>query len=173
MELDKVISTRFSVRSYTNQKVERSLILEILEAARLAPSAVNFQPWHFIVITDHENLEDLHEVYQRAWFREAPACLVICSDHSKSWKRKSDGKDFADVDVAIAIDHLVLKATDLGIGSCWICNFDVPLARKKLKLPDEIEPLAIISIGYTTAGPPLKSRKSLKEMVHWEKFGTH
>lgn len=170
MDFAQVISRRFSVRSYTNQKVDRSLILEILEAARLAPSAVNFQPWHFIVITEQENLTDFQEVYQRAWFKEAPACIVVCSDHSKSWKRKSDGKDFADVDVAIAIDHLVLKATDLGLGTCWVCNFDVELVRKKLQLPNHIEPVALIPFGYSTSEAPPKSRKPLEEMVHWEKF---
>ena len=130
MELDKAIRNRYSVRSFTSEKIDRNIILEILEAARMAPSAVNYQPWHFIVITDPENLADIHEVYHRTWFREAPACIVVCSDHGQSWKRKTDGKDFADVDAAIAIDHLVLKATDLGIGTCWICNFDVEMTRR-------------------------------------------
>lgn len=172
MELDKIIRKRFSVRSFTDQIIEKETILEILEAARLAPSAVNFQPWHYIVVSYPSNLIELQKVYPRAWFREAPLCIVICSDHSKSWKRKSDGKDFADVDAAITIDHLILKATDLGLGTCWICNFDATLARKKLLLPDFIEPIAIIPIGYTKAIAPEKIRKPLSEMVHWEKFKT-
>lgn len=170
MDFDQIIASRFSVRSYTSQKIDQSLILEILEAARLAPSAVNFQPWHFIVITDLGNLTDFQEVYPRTWFKEAPVCIVVCSDHSLSWKRKSDGKDFADVDVAIAIDHLVLKATDLGLGTCWVCNFDVEMARKKLQLPDHIEPVALIPLGYSASEAPTKSRKLLSELVHWEKF---
>jgi len=170
MDFDQVIARRFSVRSYTSQKVDHSFILEILKAAQLAPSAVNFQPWHFIVITDPENLADFQEVYQRAWFKEAPACIVVCSDHTKSWKRKSDGKDFADVDAAIVIDHLVLKATDLGLGTCWVCNFDAEMVRKKLHVPHHIEPIALIPLGYTTSEAPQKSRKPLEEMVHWEKF---
>ncbi len=172
MELDKAIRNRYSVRSFTNEKVDRNIILEILEAARMAPSAVNFQPWHFIVITDPENLADIQEVYHRTWFSEAPVCIVVCSDHSRSWKRKSDGKDFADVDVAIAIDHLVLKATDLGLGTCWVCNFDVEMTRIKLQLPDHIEPIALIPLGFTTSEAPPKSRKQLSELVHWEKFTT-
>jgi len=170
MDFDQVISKRFSVRSFTSQKVEKSLILEVLEAARPAQSAVNFQPWNFIVITDSEILTDFSEVYQRAWFKEAQACIVVCADHSLSWKRKSDGKDFADVDVAIAIDHLVLKATDLGLGTCWVCNFDVEMASKKLQLPDHIEPIALIPLGYTISEAPAKKRKPIAEMVHWEKF---
>lgn len=173
MDFDKLIAKRFSVRSFTEQKVDRNTILEILEAARMAPSAVNFQPWHFIVITDPKNLAEIHEVYPRNWFREAPVCILICSDYSQSWKRKSDGKDFADVDVAIAIDHLVLRATELGLGTCWVCNFDVAMTRKIMRLPDSIEPIALIPLGYTTSEAPPKSRKSLSELVHWEKFTNH
>ncbi|MBV5315754.1 MAG: nitroreductase family protein [Prolixibacteraceae bacterium] len=173
MEFDKLIASRFSVRSYTRQKVERNLVLEILESARLAPSAVNFQPWHFVVITDPENIADFQEVYPRAWFQEVPVCIVVCADHSQSWKRKSDGKDFADVDIAIVTDHLVLKATELGLGTCWVCNFNVQLAQQKLQLPKHIEPMVIVPIGYTTAEAPLKSRKPISEIVHWGKFSKY
>lgn len=170
MKFDDLITKRFSVRSYTSQNVDRETILEILEAARMAPSAVNFQPWHFIVITDPGKRSKLHEAYPRDWFREAPVCILVCADHRQSWKRKSDGKDFADVDVAIAIDHLILKATELGLGTCWVCNFNAEIIRNQFQLPERIEPIAIIPLGYTTAKAPEKSRKSLSEMVHWEKF---
>jgi len=170
MEFYKLILQRFSVRSYTNRKVEKDVILQILEAARMAPSAVNFQPWHFIVISEPGNLQDFQEVYPRTWFREAPICIVVCADHSQSWKRRSDDKDFADIDIAIAVDHLILKATELGLGTCWVCNFDVALTRQKLQLPETIEPLVIIPLGYTTAEAPVKTRKPLSELVHWETF---
>ena len=170
MNFHELITKRFSVRSYTNQKVDRQIILDILDAARMAPSAVNFQPWHFIVINDPAKLVEFQEVYPRNWFREAPACIVACADHRQSWKRKSDGKDFADVDLAIAIDHLILKATELGIGTCWVCNFNAEMAVQILNLPDHIEPIAIVPIGYSTALSPDKSRKPLSEMVHWNKF---
>jgi nitroreductase len=170
MTFDTLITKRFSVRSYTPQKVDKQLLLEILEAARMAPSAVNYQPWHFIVITDEEDLQSIHEVYHRTWFREAPAVIAVCADHSLSWKRKTDGKDFADIDAAIAIDHLVLKATELNLGTCWVCNFNVEMARQKLELPDHVEPIALIPIGYTEATAPVKSRKELSEIVHWGKF---
>lgn len=173
MEFSKLIASRFSVRSYTKKPVERSLIFEILEAARLAPSACNYQPWHFLVLTEPDNLSDFQEVYPRNWFREAPVCIVICSDHSHSWKRKSDEKDFADVDVAIVTDHLILKATELGLGTCWVCNFDATLVRKKLRLPDHLEPMVLVTIGYTNSEVPVKIRKSLSEIVHWEKFTDH
>ena len=87
MEFSRLVSSRYSVRSFTKQKVDRNTILEILEAARMAPSAVNYQPWHFIVITNPENLTDIQEVYPRNWFREAPVCILFCPEHIQSWKR--------------------------------------------------------------------------------------
>lgn len=170
---DELILHRFSVRSFTSQPVEKQIILEILNAARLAPSAVNFQPWQFIVVTEPENLVGIHEVYPRVWFKEAPVCIAVCADHRKSWKRKADGKDFADIDIAIAVDHLVLKATEMGLGTCWVCNFDPALTRRKLLLPEYLEPLVLIPLGYTESSMPVKSRKQLNEMVHWEKFTDH
>lgn len=170
MTFKTLISRRFSVRSFSSRKVEKQVLLEVLEAARMAPSAVNYQPWHFIVITEKEDLLSIHEVYHRNWFSEAPAVIVVCTDHSQSWKRKTDGKDFADVDAAIAIDHLVLMATELNLGTCWVCNFNVEMTRQKLALPDHVEPIALIPIGYTETAPPAKSRKELSEMVHWGKF---
>lgn len=167
MKLINLITSRFSVRAYTTKKIEKALIVEILEAARLAPSAVNYQPWRFIVITDEHELASIHEVYHREWFREAPLCIVACANHSQSWKRKSDGKDFADIDLAIAIDHLILKATELGLGTCWICNFNVEMARQKLALPDQMEPIALIPVGYINSTPPEKKRKALSEIVQW------
>jgi len=172
MKLIDLITNRFSVRSYTDKKIEKNLILEVLEAARMAPSAVNYQPLHFIVITEKEDLASIHEVYPRNWFREAPVCIVVCADHTQSWKRKTDGKDFADVDAAIAIDHLILKATELNLGTCWVCNFDVEMTRKKLEIPSHIEPIAMVPLGFTNSTPPVKTRKELSEMVHWGKFKT-
>ena len=170
MEFNQLISQRFSVRSFLEKKVDRKILLEILDAARMAPSAVNYQPWHFVVIDEPEQLADFCKVYPRNWFREATACIVVCANHEKSWKRSLDGKDYADVDVAIVTDHLILKATEMGLGTCWVCNFDVELVRQKLQLPLHIDPVVIVPLGYTDVLPPVKMRKSLEEMVHWQKF---
>lgn len=166
MEMKKLIISRFSVRSLTNQPIERQILIEIPDAARFAPSAVNFQPWHFIVISDPEKLKAFHDVYPGNWLKEAPVCIVVCADHQQSWKRRSDGKDFADVDVAIVTDHLVLKATEMGLGTCCACNFDVNLTRKILQIPENIEPLVIVPLGYSNAQPPQKIRKTPAETVH-------
>jgi len=94
---------------------------------------------------------------------------VICADHSQSWKRKEDGKDHADVDAAITTDHMTLQATALGLATCWICNFYVDKTRELLKLPDQLEPLVILPLGYaldsTDPERHAEKRKSLKEIV--------
>lgn len=171
MQFTEVIQNRFSVRKFKKQEVPRDLIMQVLEIARQAPSAVNFQPWLFIVVSEKQQLNKLHAVYHREWFRTAPAVIVACADHSQSWKRTSDGKDFADVDLAIAVDHLILAATASGLGSCWVCNFDVPRCKELLELPGHLEPIAMVPIGFPDAEAPARKRKPLEEIVFWEKFG--
>jgi nitroreductase len=170
MELKDAIKERFSVRNYREQEVPRQEIEKILECTSLAPSAVNFQPWHFIVITGKSGLEAIWNVYHRPWFRSAPVIIVACVNHQESWKRGSDGHDFGEVDVAIALDHLTLAATACGLGTCWVCNFDVAGCKKILNLPDHLEPLALIPMGYPAITAPPKKRKSLHEIVSWEEF---
>lgn len=162
---------RYSVRNYLSTPVEKTKILKVLEAARLAPSAANYQPWHFIVVTKPENLAKLHAAYHREWFKTAPVVIVACADHSVSWKRKYDGKNSADIDVAIAIDHITLQAAELGLGTCWICNFDPVKCNETLNLPPHIEPIAMIPLGYPAdKKTPVKKRKLPDEIIRWEKF---
>ncbi|MDP4201952.1 MAG: nitroreductase family protein [Bacteroidota bacterium] len=162
---------RHSVRSFKAQSVEQEKIEYLLEAARIAPSAVNFQPWKMIVVTDKALLNQLQDCYPREWFSTAPACIVVCGDHNRSWKRSSDEKDYCDVDVAIAITHLTLAAADQGLGTCWICNFDVRKCVATLSIPKHMEPIAIIPIGYPTDPEDLteedKQRKPLSELVEY------
>lgn len=171
MDLRTVIENRYSVRSYKSTEVEKEKLIKILEAGQLAPSAVNFQPWHFIVVREPENHVKVSEIYHRDWFKEAPVYIIVCGDHNTAWKRKEDGKDHTDIDASIAIDHMTLQATELGLGTCWICNFYVEKCKDFFQLPDHIEPIAILSLGYPNDDKmPAKKRKSLEEIVHWEKF---
>lgn len=170
MELSDAIQQRFSVRKFKSQPVEKQKLMQILEAGRMAPSAVNYQPWHFIV-AEKEILVRLYSVYPAKWFQQVPMVIVICSDHSQSWKRGIDGKDSADIDAAIAIDHMTLMATSLGLGTCWICNFNVNRCAEILKLPRNIEPVAILPVGYPNVETPAKQRKNLSEIVHYNQFG--
>ncbi|SHI80412.1 Nitroreductase [Tangfeifania diversioriginum] len=171
MKFPQLIVHRYAVRDFESTPVEKHKLEKILEAARLAPSAVNFQPWHFIVVQAPENLEKMFAFYQRAWIRKAPVIILACADHSQSWKRGSDGKDYADVDVAIAVDHMALQAAELGLGTTWVCNFNAQKCAETLRLPLHIEPLVMLPLGYPAGDKiPEKNRKPVEEIIHWEKF---
>src|SRR6056297_3613497 len=148
MEFSALITQRYSVRKYKDRPVEKEKLLRILEAGRLAPSAVNFQPWQFWVFQQPENLEKIGSTYHRDWIGAAPVIILACADHSQSWKRGADGKDFADVDVSIAVDHMTLQAAELGLGTCWVCNFDAKKCAAILGLPGHMEPLVMLPLGY-------------------------
>lgn len=171
MKFSQLITHRYSVRDFDSKPVEKQKLEKVLEAARLAPSAVNLQPWHFLVVQSPENLEKMFAFYQRNWIRKAPAIILSCADHSQSWKRGSDGKDFADVDVAIAVDHMTLQAAELGLGTTWVCNFNAQKCAETLRLPLHIEPLVMLPLGYPAGDKiPEKKRKPAEEIIHWEKF---
>ena len=118
MDFIQLAKSRYSSRKYKQLAVEDNKLGYVLEAGRVAPSAVNFQPWYFVVVRD-ENLKNVQACYHREWLKTAPACIVICSDHSRSWKR-GDGKDHADIDAAIAADRrpttlVPLQVLELGL----------------------------------------------------------
>jgi nitroreductase len=165
----ELAKARYSCRKYDARMVEEGKLLRVLEAGRVAPSAVNFQPWHFYVIRESEKLRTFHAAYHREWFRSAPCVIVVCADHGQSWKRKSDGKDHADVDASITADHMTLQATELGLATCWICNFDPQATRSLLGLPDHLEPVVILPLGYPLdeADPERhgEKRKNLDEIT--------
>lgn len=162
-----LVLERHSVRSYrADMPVEEEKLNYVLDCARLAPSAVNFQPWKFVVLQSADAKAGLYPSYDRPWVREAPVVVVCCADHAQSWKRRSDGKDHADVDVAIAVEHLCLAAAEQGLGTCWVCNFDAEGLKASLQLPATLEPVAIVPLGYPTNPiPPEKNRKPLSEIT--------
>ena len=171
MSFLKLARERYSVRKYQDREVAEEKLLNVLEAGRIAPSAGNYQPWKFIVIRKRENLEKIYETYPREWFRQALVIIVICGNHKHSWVR-GDGKDHCDIDVAIAVDHMTLAATEEGLGTCWICAFDPGKCKQLLGLEDHWEPVAIIPLGYpATKGDPQRhesDRKRLEDVVQWE-----
>ena len=170
MTFRDLAEARFSLRNYDSRPVEQEKIDCLLECVRLAPSAVNFQPCVFYVVTDQVLLAQLQDCYNRDWFKTAPMCIVACGNHQQAWHRKLDGKDHTDIDVAIAVDHLTLAAVDMGLGSCWICNFDAQKCAQVLDLPEGVEPIVMVAIGYAaTDEKPLKKRKSHDELFVYKK----
>lgn len=171
MNFKDLAQNRYSVRSYQPLPVEKEKLLQVIEAALLAPSAVNFQPWKFVVVTETALLEKLQGCYHRDWFRSAPACIVAIGDHDKGWHRPTDGKDYTDIDVAIAIDHLMLAATEIGLGTCWICHFNAEQCASIFNLPSNLEPIAMIPIGYPLSNNgPEKKRKGIEQVVCWNTY---
>lgn len=166
--------TRYSCRNYKSVPVDENTITTIMRAVQVAPSAVNFQPWHFIIVSSDENKKKAYEAYPREWIKTAPLLIIACGDHSVSWKR-NDGKDHVDIDVSIAIDHLMLQAAELGLATCWVCNFNETILKHNFNLPDHITPVAIIPLGYPNdiCDPDRHKvkRKPLEDFVHWEGFG--
>lgn len=172
MSIDKLFLERKSVRSFSNKKIDKKSILELLNAARIAPSAVNYQPWRFFVCNTPDMKQRIAESYPRKWFESAPLYIVACADNSQSWKRAADNKDHGNIDVAIAVTHLILKATELRLGTCWVCNFDANILKDALNLDKVLEPVAIIPIGYPSHNVTFetddpKKRKSIEEFTEW------
>ncbi len=169
MQFLELTEKRYSVRSYKPGQVEDDKLQQVLEAARLAPTAANRQPIKFIVIHTVGREAELSRIYDRSWFVQAPVVICACATPNQAWVRR-DGKNYCNVDVAIAMDHLILAATELGLGTCWIAAFDATAAREVLGLPDEVEPVAFTPIGYPNDEPRPKTRKPLTELVKYERW---
>lgn len=169
-ELKQIFEKRCSVRSFAKAEVEQEKINAMIEAFRLAPSAVNRQPWRLYVVSSPKMKAAIVSAYERDWFAEASLYFVVCSRHDESWVR-ADGKDHADVDVSIATEHLVLEATALGLGTCWVCNFDATACKKVLGITDKAEePVVIIPVGYPKDESLWKKEKSRKQVSDFVKF---
>ena len=169
MEFSELIETRYSVRAYKPDPVEDEVLHQVLEAARLAPTASNRQPFQLIVVTTAGREAELRRVYDSDWFAQAPLVICVCGIPAQGWTR-SDGKNFTHVDVAIVMDHLILAAANLGLGTCWIGAFDPTATREVLGLPDGVEPIAFTPLGYPADRPGPKKRKALSELVRYERW---
>jgi nitroreductase len=169
MGILELIHNRFSVRSYKTDPVEQEKIDVILNAARMAPTASNRQPFNIIVIHTKGREEELLSIYQRDWFVQAPLILCICGVPDAAWVRR-DGRQFLFVDVGIVMDHVVLTATELGLGTCIVAAFDEVNARRVLSLPDEIEPILFTPLGYPLDTPRIKQRKNIEDLVKYDRW---
>ncbi len=164
MEYLQLIERRYSVREYKSTPVEDEKLERLLEAARLAPTAANRQPFRLIVIPTKGREAELRRIYGRDWFTQAPLVIGICAVPAEGWSRK-DGKNYAEVDATIAFDHLILAAHDLGLGTCWIAAFDPAAAKEILGLSEGEEPLAFTPLGYPADEWKPKKRRSLRELL--------
>lgn len=169
MDYVQVVKSRVSVRNYDpEKKVPKEVLKRILEAGRLAPSAANRQPWHFLVVTSQEILAQVKQSYSAPWFQDAPAVLAVTGKRSDAWTRKHDGYNSLETDLTIAMDHMILCADTEGVGTCWIAAFDPKILGSALSLGAEEVVFAVTPLGYPREGyekPKEKSRKALEELV--------
>ena len=179
MELYNVIQNRMSIRDYSSKPVEEDKLEYILECARHAPSWMNRQCWHFIVITKHDIILDIANAgIINRWIKQAPVIIVACADPHLSGSRS--GIDYYIVDAAIAMDHLILAATDIGLGTCWVGEFNEEKIKEILEIPPRIRIVALTPLGYSSKETLISKgkkilvrrtrRRSLREIVHWEKW---
>lgn len=163
---------RYSVRSYKSQKVEQEKLDLILEAARVAPTAANLQPVRLIVVQEKEGLAKIEKA---ANIYNAPLAVIVCADHSTAWTRPFDKKQTGDIDASIVTDHMMLQASELGLGTVWVCYFKPDILSQEFNLPANLEPINILVIGYADEEPADpdrhgKTRIPLDTLVAYEKF---
>lgn len=164
MNFLELVKQRYSCRAYKPLGVEKEKLDYILECVRLAPSAVNKQPWRFRIVSKEEDKVRLQQCYNRDWFKTAPMYVVASVLHDEEWVR-SDGKHHGDIDIAIAVEHLCLAATEQGLATCWVCNFDAVLCKELFNLSDNEEPAVLIPLGYAADEVKPKNRKPIETIV--------
>lgn len=166
MNFRELCEKRHSVRSYSSDPIEADKLDYVLECARLAPSAVNKQPWRLRILTTKDDLNKVSQCYNRPWIGSAPAVIIVSAKHDEAWKRPADGKYHGDIDAAIIAEHICLAATEQGLGTCWVCNFDAPLCHTLFEMDTDEEPVVIIPIGYAAEeSVHQKQRKALADIV--------
>ena len=167
MDFLKLAKTRFSVLDYESRAVEREKIDRIVEAALAAPTACNFQPQRIRIINSDEDRKKLNAAVPNK--KSAPAAFLVCYDKGECWTRPADGKQSGEIDAAIAATHMMLEATDLGLGSIWVMNWDPQKMRAAFSLPDDVEPAVLLIVGYKAENaqprPGHLSRKSKEEIL--------
>lgn len=177
--LGDIFEQRYSCRSYDPRPVPGDDLKAICEAARLAPSACNSQTWRFIVVRDRDLItricdEGMRPVVRNRWMKEAPVVIVGCSQLDIVANRIGSavtGIEYYQIDLGIAMEHMVLKATELGLGTCWIGWFREKRIREILEIPERIKVLALLTVGYPKAGDAAKSkRKPLGEIVFHDRW---
>ncbi len=158
MEFQKLIQERYSVRAYHKKEIEDTKLHQVLNAARMAPTGGNRQAFQLVVVHTADREDEMRQMYNKDWFVDAPIVIVACA-----------APDYK-LNIGIVMDHLILAATELGLGTCWIGAFNRDAARDILGIPDDMEPIICATLGYPVDETRPKKRKALDELVrydHW------
>ena len=168
MNVYEAVKKRYSCRNYQNKPIEREKFDRVLEAARLSPSAKNLQDWRFVVVTEESMKEKVAKAAREQMFlAKAAAIIVACSNSDYVM---SCGQPIAGIDVAIALEHIALAAVQEGLATCWIGSFDTEQVRKILEIPEGIEIIELMSLGYSAGEQSRTSRESIETIVSYEKW---
>jgi nitroreductase len=174
MDVYEAILERRSIRAYQNKPIEREKLEKILEAGRLAPSARNIEPWHFIVVTDEKKRKVLSKGLYAKFVIQAPLVIVVCGD-------KNASPDWFAVDVGLAVENMVLTAVSEGLGTCCVGSFNEEEVKNLLNIPSNLEVIVMLTVGYQREKLDLSSkilnivraRKTLSEIASEEEYGKH
>lgn len=169
MELMQAIRERRSIRAYAETPVEKEKLFEVLKAGRLAPSSRNEQEWKFVVVQDKLRIEKLyHACREEKFVLEAPVVIAACG--TKPHYVMRCGQHASPIDVSIAVTHMILRAVDLDLGTCWLGSFYENKVKAALEIPHEVRVIAVVTLGYPRFQPQPTSRKPLEDIVCFERW---
>lgn len=173
MELDECIKKRVSAKSYLDKDVPNDVLGLILEAGSLAPSAGNLQNWKFVVVRDKEKKQEIATASKNQnWMNQAPVFVVVCNDKKLITELYGKrGELYSSQDCAIAAQNIMLKTVELGLSSCWIGSFDLEAIQRILKIPEDVTPELILTIGYSAEEPKNIDREPLKGITFFNEWG--
>lgn len=161
MEFLDLAKRRYSVRTYEDRPVEQEKIDLMVEAARVAPTAQNRQPVRLVIVQGRDDCDKLGKACRS---HGAPLAFIVCADTERVWARALDGATSEDIDAAILTDHIMLEATDLGLGSCWICAFNPDVIAQEFDLPPALKPVNVLAVGYAAGEPASPDRHGEKRI---------
>jgi nitroreductase len=171
MSVLDTIRERRSVRRYKPDSIPQEVLFRVLEAVRYSPSGKNLQPWKFILVRDDQIKKRLAEASAgQSFIAGAPVVVVACGFPDECYSRMGNYMKSWPVDVAIAVEHLILQAREEGLGTCWIGAFEEKEVKKILHVPDSARVLALTPLGYPAEDPRSRGRKNLEEIIAYDSF---
>ncbi len=168
MTILEAIRNRYSCRAYRDKPIEQDKLNTIFEAARLAPSAMNTQDWRFVVVTDNDTRRQVAEQTNRPGvFQKAGAIIAACSNSDHVMRC---GQAIGPIDVAIALEHIALQATELGLATCWIGSFETDKVRVLLGIPADVAIIELMAIGYPADSKKPPQREPVEKIFCYDKW---
>ena len=172
MDFEKLITERYSVRNFKPEHLPQEVIDKILDAGHKAPTGCNYQPQRILVLNTDESITKLKNCTKCHF--NAQAAMLVCHNKDESWVRKYDGALSSSVDAVIVTTHMMLAAHNYGVGCCWVMHFDPAAMRKTFNIPDNVEPVALLVMGYPSDdAKPLDLHnqfRPMNEVVFYDEF---